>query len=50
MCVKLGLSLREECRLRVFERRMLKGIFRPQRGGTTGEECVMGNFIIGTLH
>jgi hypothetical protein len=37
MGVKLGLSLREECRLRVFENRVLGRIFGPEseqvRGG-----------------
>jgi hypothetical protein len=31
MCAKLGLSLREEPRLRVFENRVLRRIFRPKR-------------------
>jgi hypothetical protein len=34
--VKLGLSLREEHRLRVFENRVLRRMFRPKRDGVTG--------------
>jgi hypothetical protein len=29
--------LREECRVRVFENRVLKNIYRPKRGEGTGE-------------
>jgi hypothetical protein len=29
--------LREECRLRVFENRVLRRIFGPKRGEVTGE-------------
>jgi hypothetical protein len=36
MGVKLGLSLREECRLRVFENKMLWGIFGSERDEVTG--------------
>jgi hypothetical protein len=35
--VKLGLTLREEHRLRVFENRVLRGIFGPKRDEVTGE-------------
>jgi hypothetical protein len=31
------LKLREECRLRVFESRVLRRIFEPKRGEITGE-------------
>jgi hypothetical protein len=31
------LTLREECRLRVFENRVLRRIFGPKRGGVAGE-------------
>jgi hypothetical protein len=31
MCVRLGLTLREEYRLEVFENRVLRRIFGPQR-------------------
>jgi hypothetical protein len=37
MGVKLGLTLREEHRLRVFENRVLMRIFGPKRDGVTGE-------------
>jgi hypothetical protein len=36
MGVKLALRLREEHRLRVFENKVLRGIFRPRRDETTG--------------
>jgi hypothetical protein len=50
MCVKLGvwcLILREEHRLRVFENRVLRRIFRPKRDETIGggENCIMRSFI-----
>jgi hypothetical protein len=31
------LTLREECKLRDFENRMLRSIFRPKRDDVTGE-------------
>jgi hypothetical protein len=37
MGVKLGLSLREENRLGVFENRVLRTIFGPKRDEVTGE-------------
>jgi hypothetical protein len=37
MGVKLGLTLREEHRLRVFENRVLRRIFGPKRNEVTGE-------------
>jgi hypothetical protein len=37
MAVKLGLSLRENNRLRVFENRVLRRIFGPKRDEVTGE-------------
>jgi hypothetical protein len=33
----MGVKLREEHRLRVFENRFLRGIFRPKRDEVTGE-------------
>ena len=37
MGLKLGRSLREERRLRVFENRVLRKIFEPKREEVTGE-------------
>jgi hypothetical protein len=37
MGVKLGLSLREEQRLRVFENRVLRRMFGPKRDEATGD-------------
>jgi len=36
-CETLSLTLREEPRLRVFENRVLRVIFRPKRDEVTGE-------------
>jgi hypothetical protein len=36
-CETWSLTLREECRLRVFENRMLRRIFGPKRVEVTGE-------------
>ena len=36
-CETWSLTLREECRLRVFENRVLRRIFGPKRDGVTGE-------------
>ena len=36
-CETWSLTLRKEHRLRVFENRVLKRIFRPKRDGVTGE-------------
>jgi hypothetical protein len=37
MGVKLGLTLREQHRLRMFENKVLRKKFRPKRGEVTGE-------------
>jgi hypothetical protein len=37
MCVKLGLTLREGHRLRVFENRVLRRIFGPKGDEVTGD-------------
>jgi hypothetical protein len=42
------LSLREEYRLRVFEKRSLRRIFCPRRVDVAGESCIMRNFVIST--
>jgi hypothetical protein len=46
-----SLTLREEHRLRVFENRVLRRIFRPKRDEVTesGENCITKNFVICTL-
>jgi len=36
-CETWSLTLREECRLRVFENRVLRRLFGPKRDGVTGE-------------
>ena len=36
-CETWSLTLREECRLRVFEKRVLRRIFGPKRDEVTGE-------------
>ena len=36
-CETWSLTFREECRLRVFENRVLRRIFGPKRGEITGE-------------
>jgi len=36
-CETWSLTLREECRLRVFENKVLRRIFRPKRDEVTGE-------------
>jgi len=36
-CETWLITLREECRLRVFENRVLRGIFGPKRNEVTGE-------------
>ena len=43
---------REERRLRVFENRVLRGIFGPKRDGVTGEyrNYIMRSLMICTAH
>ena len=36
-CEMWSLTLREECRLRVFENRLLSRVFGPKRDEVTGE-------------
>jgi hypothetical protein len=47
-----SLTPREECRLRVFENRVLRGIFGPKRDKVTGEwrKLHMRNLITCTPH
>jgi hypothetical protein len=42
-----SLTLREEHRLRVFEKRLIRKIFGPKRDEVTGgwENCIMRSFI-----
>jgi hypothetical protein len=50
-CETWSLTLREEHRLRVFENRVLRGIFGPKRDDVTGERRkshTVGSFIICT--
>ena len=44
-CETWSLTLREECRLRLFENRILKRIFGPK----SGEGSTMRNFIVCTI-
>ena len=48
-CEIWSLTLRKECRLRVFENRILWQIFGPKRMGS-GECSTMRNFIVCTVH
>jgi hypothetical protein len=52
VCETWSLTLREEHRLRVFENRVLRRIFGPNRDKVTGggRKFHNGNFIIGTHH
>jgi hypothetical protein len=36
-CATWSLTLREECRLRVFENRVLRRIYGPKKGEVTGK-------------
>jgi len=49
-CETWSLTLREECRLRVFENGVLRRIFEPKREEVTGsgENCVMRSLMICT--
>jgi hypothetical protein len=50
-CETWSLTLREEHRLRVFENRVLRGIFGPKRDAVleVGERCIMRSFITCTV-
>jgi hypothetical protein len=53
MGVKLGFShVREECRLRMFENRVLWRIFGPKMENRVeaGKDCIMKSSITCTLH
>ena len=43
MCETWSLTLRDECRLRVFENRVLRRVFGPKRDEVTGEWIKLHN-------
>ena len=45
-----SLTLREECRLRVFENRVLRRLFRPKRDEVTGEWSKLHNEELNDLY
>ena len=50
-CNTWPLKLREECRRRVFENRILRRIYVPKRDENEGgEDSTMRNFIVCTVH
>ena len=49
-CDTWSLTLREERRLRVFENRVLRGIFGPKRDGVTGEWRKLHNEELNDLY
>ena len=50
-CEIWSLILREECKLRVFENRILKGTFGPKRDENGSVEgSTVTNFIVCTVH
>jgi hypothetical protein len=49
-CETLSLTLREECRLSVFENRVLRRIFGPKRVGVTGERKKLFNKALYVLY
>jgi len=49
-CETWSVSLREECRLRVFENRMLRIIFGPKKDELTGEWRKLHNEEFNDLH
>ena len=51
-CETWSLTLRDECRLRVFENRVLRRVFGPKRDEVTGErrKLHMRIFVVFTLH
>jgi hypothetical protein len=44
------LTLREECRLRVFENGVLRSVFGPKRDGVTGERRKLHNEELNDLY
>ena len=49
-CETWSLTLREECRLRVFENRVLKRIFGTKRDEVTGEWRCLHNEVLNDLY
>jgi hypothetical protein len=49
-CETWSLTLREERRLRVFENRVLRGIFRPKRDEVTGQWIKLHNEKLNYLY
>jgi hypothetical protein len=49
-CETWSLTLREECRLRVFENRVLRRVFGPKRGERTGEWRQLHNEELNDLY
>jgi hypothetical protein len=49
-CGSWSLTLREECRLRVFENRVFKRIFGPMRDEVTGEWRKLYNEELNNLY
>jgi hypothetical protein len=50
-CETWSLPLREDCRLRVFENRVLRRIFGPKRDEVrSGENYIMRSLMICILH
>ena len=49
-CETWSLTLRDEHRLRVFENRVLRGIFGPKREGVTGERRKLHNEELNDLY
>ena len=49
-CETWSLTLREECRLRVFENRVLRRIFGPKRNEVTGEWIKLHNDELNDLY
>ena len=49
-CETWSLTLREEHRLRVFENRVMRRIFRPKRDGVTGEWRKLHNEELNDLY
>jgi hypothetical protein len=49
MCETWSLTIREECRLRVYENRVLRRIFEPKRDGMTGGWRKLYNFELHNL-